>query len=107
VDQLIQLAVQAPEVYRDLIRQKKLDQRRRYHINWADIVAQIVGHLTGLAALLVLAVLAWHAFDRDAPTQASTIICTGAASIVAVFVTGRLVNRGAKSERAAKRDNKS
>jgi hypothetical protein len=71
--------------------EKRLDQRHLRRIAWAGFIAQTVGHLCGLIALAVLAVVAWHAFDLGDATQGAAIICTGAVSIVAVFVTGRLV----------------
>jgi hypothetical protein len=46
--------------------------------------------LSGLVALAVLAAISWHSIDRGDATQGASIICTGAVSIVAVFVTGRL-----------------
>ncbi|MFC1432230.1 hypothetical protein ACEZDB_16400 [Streptacidiphilus sp. N1-3] len=72
-----------------LLEQKRHDQRHRQRLAWAELIAQSIGHATGLAALVVLAVVAWHAFDVGAKTQGAAIICTGAVSIVAVFVTGR------------------
>jgi hypothetical protein len=48
--------------------------------------------LSGLVALVLLTAIAWHAIDRGDATQGASIICTGAVSIVAVFVTGRLTS---------------
>jgi hypothetical protein len=42
------------------------------------------------AALSFLAAISWHAIDRGAAVARASIICTGAVSIVAIFVTGRL-----------------
>ena len=94
--ELALLAEKAPEAYRDLMHEKKLDQRHLRRIAWAGFIAQTVGHLCGLIALTVLAIVAWHAFDLGDATQGAAIICTGAVSIVAVFVTGRLVSRSSK-----------
>jgi ABC-type siderophore export system fused ATPase/permease subunit len=80
----------APDVYRDLMQEKRLDQQHRRRISWAGVIAQTTGQLCGLIALSVLAVVAWHAFNLGDATQGAAIICTGAVSIVAVFVTGRL-----------------
>jgi hypothetical protein len=49
--------------------------------------------------LLLLAGVAWHALDLGDSTQGAAIICTGAVSIVAVFVTGRLTNSSVKRQR--------
>lgn len=96
--ELALLAEKAPEAYRDLMAEKRLDQRHLRRIAWAGFIAQTVGHLCGLIALAVLAVVAWHAFDLGDATQGAAIICTGAVSIVAVFVTGRLVGETGKGE---------
>jgi hypothetical protein len=80
------LADKAPQVYRDLMEGRKRQQR----LAWAGMVTQIIGNLSGLAALTICAVVAWHAFDRHAATQGAAIICTGAVSIVMVFVTGKV-----------------
>ena len=90
VIELSVLAEKAPEAYRDLMAQKKSEQKHRQRFAWADLIAQTVGHVCGLASLSILALVSWHAFDRDAPTQGAAVICTGAVSIVAVFVTGRV-----------------
>jgi hypothetical protein len=69
------------------------NEASRRRLEWADLTAQITGHICGLAALLVLAVVSWHAIDRGAFIQGASIICTGAVSIVALFVTGRTASR--------------
>jgi hypothetical protein len=86
IDDLATLAKRAPGAYKQLMARES--SRRR--LEWAGFVAQVVGHLCGLAALVVLAAVAWHAIDRGASTQGASIICTGAVSIVALFVTGRV-----------------
>lgn len=86
IDDLARLAERAPGAYKQLMARES--SRRR--LEWAGFVAQAVGHLCGLAALVVLAAVAWHAIDRGASTQGASIICTGAVSIVALFVTGRM-----------------
>ena len=93
VDQLAWLAINVPAVYQDLMRQRALDQARNYRLKWLDFAGQMVGNVCGLASLIVLAIVSWHAFEEKAPTQAASIICTGAVSIVAIFVTGRLLSR--------------
>lgn len=90
VTKLAWLNDNAPEVYRDLMKQRALDQARNYRLLRAELAIHVFGNVSGLAALIVLAFVAWHAFDRGAATQGAAIICTAAVSIVAVFVTGRL-----------------
>jgi hypothetical protein len=63
------------------------------HFEGTELIVQITGHICGLAALLILAAVSWHAIDRGAYTQAASIICTGAVSIVTVFVTGKMTSR--------------
>jgi hypothetical protein len=84
------LAQQVPEAYRELIA----SEANRRRLDWADLIFQVTGHICGLAALVILAAVSWHAIDRGASTQGASIICTGAVSIVAVFVTGRMSKRG-------------
>jgi hypothetical protein len=93
VEKLTWLASNHPEVYKDLLEQRKLDQKRNYRLKWRDLVAQIAGHVCGLGSLVVLAFVSVHAFDSEAPTQGAAIICTGAVSIVTVFVTGRVTGQ--------------
>jgi hypothetical protein len=99
--ELLLLREQAPDVYADLMREKQLDRRHERRIAWAGVIAQAVGHLCGLVALAVLAVVAWHAFSLHDATQGAAIICTGAVSIVAVFVTGRMASGSARSDAPA------
>lgn len=89
VEDLAFLAQQLPEAYQQFMA----NEASRRRLEWADLIAQITGHLCGLAALLILAAVSWHAIDRGASTQGASIICTGAVSIVALFVTGRTTSR--------------
>lgn len=87
------LAQNAPKTYNKLMAA----ERHLWRSDWADLIAQVIGHLAGLTALSILAVVAWHAFDLGDATQGAAIICTGAVSIVTVFVTGRLTSGRMKS----------
>jgi hypothetical protein len=89
---VITLRESAPEIYERFIKAKEVEWRHLRRLAWADLIAQVIGHLSGLAALGALTVIAWHAIDRGDATQGASIICTGAVSIVAVFVTGRITN---------------
>lgn len=96
---VITLRENAPEIYERFIKAKEVEWRHRRHVAWADLLAQVIGHLSGLVALGCLTAIAWHAIDRGDATQGASIICTGAVSIVAVFVTGRITNpRGGHKE---------
>lgn len=90
---VVTLREKAPEIYERFIRAKEAEWRHFRRLAWADLLAQVIGHLSGLVALGCLTVIAWHAIDRGDATQGASIICTGAVSIVAVFVTGRVTNR--------------
>jgi hypothetical protein len=85
IDDLVVLAEQLPDAYKQVIA---LEASRR-RLEWASLMAQTAGHLSGLVALLILAAVAWHAIDNGAATQAASIICTGSVSTVALFVTGK------------------
>jgi hypothetical protein len=87
------LQEKAPEAYHELMR----DYRSLRRQAWANLVAQVVGNISALVALGLLTAISWHAIDRGAATQGASIICTGAVSIVAVFVTGKLTGDGTKS----------
>jgi hypothetical protein len=82
-----------PEIYERFIKAKESEWRNLRRLAWAELLAQVIGHLSGLLALGCLTVVAWHAIDRGDATQGASIICTGAVSIVAVFVTGRVTNQ--------------
>ena len=96
--ELTLLAQKAPAAYQDLMKEKQLDQQHRRRIAWGELICQMAGHVSGLIALLVLAGVAWHAFDLGDASQGAAIICTGAASIVAVFVTGRITTKPTKDK---------
>jgi hypothetical protein len=102
---VITLRENAPEIYERFIKAKEVEWRHLRHLSWADLIAQVIGHLSGLAALGCLTLIAWHAIDRGDATQGASIICTGAVSIVAVFVTGRITNlRSDRNEKDANRN---
>lgn len=88
------LLEKAPEIYERFIKVKQADWRHQRRLAWADLLANLIGHMSGLAALVLLTAVAWHSIDRGYATQGASIICTGAVSIIAVFVTGRLTDRG-------------
>ena len=60
VEDLAFLAHKLPGAYQQLMA----NEASRRRLEWADLTAQITGHICGLAALLVLAVVSWHAIDR-------------------------------------------
>jgi len=95
VHDLAILAEKVPEAYRELMAEKRNWRR----LEWVGLMGQAIGHISGIIALLILGAIAWHAIDRGAATQGASIICTGAVSIVAVFVTGRITARPGRTAR--------
>jgi hypothetical protein len=83
----------APAIYDRFIKAKEAEWRNLRRLAWGDLLTQVIGNMSALAALVSLTVVAWHAIDRGDATQGASIICTGAVSIVAVFVTGRVTNK--------------
>jgi Na+/melibiose symporter-like transporter len=67
------------------------EQQHERRMDWAEFAAHVFGQVCGLVTVLVLAVLAKYFVDNGAATQGAAIVTAGAVSIVAVFVTGRLV----------------
>jgi len=90
IDLLARLAETNPAEYALLVQEVRKDFAHRRWLAWSDLIAQTLGHLSGLAALLSLVAVAWHAIDHGDATEGAAIITAGAAAIVAVFVTGRL-----------------
>jgi len=99
VDELATMAKRAPDAYKHLLAYEASARR----LEWAGFMTQIAGHVCGLVALVVLAAVAWHAIDQGAATQGASIICTGAVSIVALFVTGRLTINSHRHNGSGKR----
>ncbi|WP_181800956.1 hypothetical protein [Streptomyces shenzhenensis] len=93
------LAENNPEVYRELMVEKKKDQRHRRRIAWAGHISQMIGSLSGLTALVSLLALSWHMTDARQGKEAAVVVTTGAVSIVAIFVTGKWTKKS-KSEPA-------
>ena len=90
ISELALLRDSAPDMYADLMREIRKDLLHRRWLAWSDVIAQTIGHLCGLTALVALVAVAWHSIDSGNATQGAAIITAGAAAIVAVFVTGRL-----------------
>jgi uncharacterized membrane protein len=66
------------------------EERHRRRLETIDQVSRIFGQVCGLGTVVMLALLAKYFADHGAPTQGAAIIISGAATIVAIFVTGRL-----------------
>ncbi|MEV0245840.1 hypothetical protein AB0H76_04530 [Nocardia sp. NPDC050712] len=95
---MAELNATAPDLCRELLEHKRLAQKHRQRLAWASLITHtLVGQLSGLVALSIVAIVACRAIDNGAATQAATIVCTGAATIVAVFVTRRVV--GGRTDR--------
>ena len=56
-----------------------------------EVVSRILGQLCAFASVIVLALLAKYFADNSAATQGAAIIVSGAGTIVAIFVTGKIL----------------
>jgi hypothetical protein len=95
--ELILLKRADPEVYCTLMTERKRDQRHQRFMKKAPVLVRVFGNACGLVALSLLAAVAWHAFNLKDANQGAAIICTGAVSIVAVFVTGQAMRGSSRN----------
>ena len=84
----------APGTFKTIMDEICREERHRQRMEAGELCSRFFGQLCAFGSVAVLAVLAKYFVDHDAPTQGASIIATGAVSIVAVFVTGRLSKRG-------------
>ncbi|MDT9689456.1 hypothetical protein Q5762_14140 [Streptomyces sp. P9(2023)] len=90
---LLLIQQSSPDVYKDLMKEKKKDQRHRRWHHTLPTIYPLIGMLSGLIALGILTWVALAFVDQGATAEGVTIITSGAASIVVVFVTGRLATK--------------
>lgn len=69
------------------------EENHRRRMERAGLYVQIFGQVCGLGTMVTLALIARYFVDHGAATQGAAIIVAGAASIVTVFITGRLTLR--------------
>jgi uncharacterized membrane protein len=67
------------------------EERHRRRTEVIEQFSRVFGQLCGFGTVIVLAMLAKYFADRDAPTQGAAIIVSGAGTLVAIFVTGKLL----------------
>jgi len=79
-----------PGSFARIMDEIQTEERHRRRLETIEQVSRIFGQLCGLGTVVVLALLAKYFADHGAPTQGAAIIISGAATIVAIFVTGRL-----------------
>lgn len=87
------------------VREIDLDQHRhRRRLEWAWFGFRVFMALLGFGALAVYAVVAVRLIEAGASVQAGVALGAGAASVVAIFVTGRaagpLFTRRERDQRA-------
>ncbi len=70
---------------------RRSEDRRMHRLRIGEAWIRVLGHVCGLTTVGTFALLAKHFVDQGAPVQGAWIICTGAVSIVGVFITGRVV----------------
>jgi uncharacterized membrane protein len=83
----------APGAFNRIMMEIERGQRHKRYLEWAEFASRVFGQLCGLVTVVVLAVLAKYFVDHDAATAGAGIVTAGVASIVAVFITGRLTQQ--------------
>lgn len=80
-----------PGTFSRLMAEIEQEEKHRRCMEWAELGSRIFGQMCAFGTVVALALLARYFVDHGAATQGASIIVTGTASIVAVFLTGRLV----------------
>lgn len=83
----------APGTFALIFAEITCEQRHRRRLEWAEQISRVFGQVCAFSTVVILTLLARHFADHGAATQGATVIGTGAVSIVAVFLTGRLARR--------------
>jgi uncharacterized membrane protein len=83
----------APGTFARLMAEVEREENHRRRMERAELRSRVLAQVCAFGTVMVLALLARYFVDHDAPTQGAAIIVTGAVSIVAVFLTGRLARR--------------
>jgi sugar porter (SP) family MFS transporter len=81
------------ETFERLMAEVEREQKHMRRMESAELCSRIFGQICAFGTVVVLALLARYFVDHDAATQGVSIIVTGAMSIVAVYLTSRLVSR--------------
>lgn len=81
------------ELLRDRLKERKEEDRKlqdhKARVEWAWYLFRIFTSILAFAALIVYAWVAFRFIENHAFTQASVTMGASAASVVAIFVTGR------------------
>jgi hypothetical protein len=99
-DRLSSWERRSPGTAAELIGILKAERRHVYRMDWAIWVKQMLGVTLGFGCVVVMALLAWHYADLNAPVSGAVVMGAGTASIVAIFVTGKYVGRGTQRPNA-------
>jgi uncharacterized membrane protein len=79
-----------PGTFDRIMTEIEHEEKHRRRMESAELCSRIFGQICAFGTVVVLALLARYFVDHGAATQGASIIVTGAASIVAVFLTSRL-----------------
>ena len=81
---------------------REVESKKAKHcgkLEWAWFAFRVFMSSLGFGALIIYAHIGWHLIDSGNPQQAIIVLGAGAASVIAIFVTGRtagpLFGRGA------------
>lgn len=88
-----------PEMADELMSMARQEQRHRQRLDWAPYVMQVIRLIMGFAALLVLTWASLHFVKAGATAAASIAMGVGAGTVVAIFVTGRVVGTRSVADR--------
>jgi uncharacterized membrane protein len=80
-----------PGSFKRIMDEIETEERHRRRTETIEQGMRMFGQLCAFGSVVVLALLAKYFADRDAPTQGAAIIVSGAGTIVAIFVTGRIL----------------
>jgi uncharacterized membrane protein len=82
-----------PGTFNRIMTEIEHEEKHRRRMDSAELCSRIFGQICAFGTVVVLTFLAGYYVDHGAATQGASIIGTGAASIVAVFLTSRLSSR--------------
>jgi len=91
------LAKESPRAFALYEKAYLAHAERTHRLALIDRGIRAGGILLGFGSVVTLAILAWHYGDIDAAKYGAGIMTGAAVSIVAIFVTGKLLQRSPRS----------
>ena len=92
-DEALQWEQACPGSFKRIMNEIETEERHRRRTETFEQFLRMFGQLCAFGSVVVLAVLARYFADRGAATQGAAIIVSGAGTIVALFVTGRILRQ--------------